>query len=488
MVLAGVLLFWGLGRMPLEDYDEATYADVARNVINRVAEPPYAFFRLVDDAAGVRVVRPWFEKPPLLLWLMAGSMVVGNMAEWSVRLPSAFFGWLVVLVTLVFGYRVSGRWQVGALAAGVLMLTQPFIAFSREGRLDSAVMFFVVLCMWSIWEWRQSRRSGWLLLFWASIAFGFLSKHVIGLLPLGLIPLSLLLFDRRALLTLLHPKRHVLGLLVATALLLPWHLLMWRTYGDAFLQYYFFGTTVARAGTNVIGGSDKAWGYYAAYLWEQARPAVVLLGCAVLTVLGWAVLQGKAMLKRIWRSGATAFYLLPAVCMFVFFSLAQTKLAAYLLPAYPFAALGLSVALVAVYRSTDRLPGAWTHRLRVSIVVLLCLWVAWAGYDTVVAGWKIQRHTPWQVTENVNDAYEDERAVGEVLRQHPEPAYIYRWSNLESITYYAGRTVQFLPREEDIQVPIGSLLILPQTYVQSSGFGEQDIVYQGKVLAVVWVR
>src|SRR3979411_528267 len=83
--------FWGFGLLPLVGPDEPRYAEVAREM--------FARHDLITPTLGGL---PWFEKPPLLYWLMVASYRVIGVTEYAARLGPAVCGrmtaWLVCWV------------------------------------------------------------------------------------------------------------------------------------------------------------------------------------------------------------------------------------------------------------------------------------------------------------------------------------------------------------------------------------------------------
>ena len=84
--------FWGLGLFPLVGPDEPRYAQVAREMLVRRDF-------ITPTLGGL----PWFEKPPLLYWMMMASYRVLGVNEYAARLGPAACG----LLTAVFIYLIG---------------------------------------------------------------------------------------------------------------------------------------------------------------------------------------------------------------------------------------------------------------------------------------------------------------------------------------------------------------------------------------------
>lgn len=485
LCLAGILLFWNLGGLPFEDYDEATYADVALHVTEGISEPRYSFFRWGFGTDNQIVARPWFEKPPLVLWLMAGSMSLFGASEGAARLPSASFAFGVVALTMLFGWRVTGKKSVGILGAFVLLLNPYFIAWSREARLDAPVLFFILAAMICARQWQTDKRVGWMMGFWAALAGGFLSKSVIGLIPLGLVPVALAWSKGSDVRAWFRTPQHVIGILIFLVLFLPWHVLEWRAHGTTFLTTYFLSHSLSRLNENVLGGDDKGFFFYARYFWTHLRLWFGVVGTIIVLAVGTVCALRGIGAKVMWRHPVVGWFVVPAVLVGGVFSLAQTKLFPYIMPLFPFAALAASAGLVAVFRLLQTSPMK-IKTVATAAVGMLCLFgFVVAGNDAVQYGWKWERRDGNLFDLSADAIYADERTVGKLIGSQNLPAYMYLWSQVESITFYAQRPVHFLPNMSEVVLPPPALLVLPSMLSSSADFPAQDTLYRGPLFTVV---
>jgi 4-amino-4-deoxy-L-arabinose transferase-like glycosyltransferase len=107
--LALVLVFYRLGDGSLYDWDEAIYAQCAKEM----------FF---SDVWGTLSWNgsPFFHKPPLYFWLTALTYQMMGVSGFTARFWSAVLGWGVIVLTFVLGVRFHS-WAVGAGAALLLL-------------------------------------------------------------------------------------------------------------------------------------------------------------------------------------------------------------------------------------------------------------------------------------------------------------------------------------------------------------------------------
>lgn len=69
--------------------------------------------------------------------------------EWMLRLPSAFFGAVAVLLVALIGTEVRSRWA-GIIAAALMMLSPLEVQYSQEARSYALVSCLVLLALWGL--------------------------------------------------------------------------------------------------------------------------------------------------------------------------------------------------------------------------------------------------------------------------------------------------------------------------------------------------
>ena len=136
VVLAVITLGVGLGRSGRLTYHEAFVAQSAREMLTTGNA-------LIPTLGG----RPWLEKPPLAIWLVAlAGRVTGGIGEAEARLPSAVSALLLALAVSVLAARRFGP-NVGVLA-GLVQATTSWTVF--RGRLAEADMLLACLVAWTL--------------------------------------------------------------------------------------------------------------------------------------------------------------------------------------------------------------------------------------------------------------------------------------------------------------------------------------------------
>ena len=96
-VIAFFLFVPFLGAVHLFDWDEINFAECAREML------------VTHDYFSVKInYQPFWEKPPVFIWLQALSMNIFGMNEFAARLPNALCGVITLLVLFNIGRKVYG--------------------------------------------------------------------------------------------------------------------------------------------------------------------------------------------------------------------------------------------------------------------------------------------------------------------------------------------------------------------------------------------
>ncbi len=196
---------WG-GRL---SYHEAFVAQAARELLRGGGF-------LVPTIGG----QPWLEKPPLLIWLVAGlGAVAGGVGESIARVPSVVAGLVLVGATgLVAGRRFGPA--AGRLAALVQATTVWTVARGRLAEADMALAALVALSVLAFDRLRAgtvdraASRNEWRLVFAGAVGLTALAKGIgFGASIVGITAALTLIWDRdRATLGCLFRGRGVPGL------------------------------------------------------------------------------------------------------------------------------------------------------------------------------------------------------------------------------------------------------------------------------------
>jgi 4-amino-4-deoxy-L-arabinose transferase-like glycosyltransferase len=137
-VLASILFFPLLGQVHLFDWDEINFAECAREML------------VTGDYMGVKInYLPFWEKPPLFIWMQAIAMKMFGVNEYAARFPNAFLGVITLLCLFYIGKRIVNEkmatWWVLLYAATWL----PHFYF-KSGIIDPTFNLFIFLSFFQV--------------------------------------------------------------------------------------------------------------------------------------------------------------------------------------------------------------------------------------------------------------------------------------------------------------------------------------------------
>ncbi len=372
LLAAASLWLYGAGhaRYGLFDVDEAvfTQATLEMRASGKVSMPTYNG-------------EPRYHKPPLFYWVQDASMsLLGEDSLYAARLPS-ILGALGTILLLGWGVaRLTGSRRWGLMSAMVMALNLSFIVVGRAATADGVLnLTSLALTLWvvhvcfpgaavlgkpddervdagvfsarlrkvaarSIAQKRQWVVTGVLA------GIGFLAKGPVAWLPALLIVAAVWIVrkDRAELVRRMAPVKA--GLL-AFVLLMPWICLLLAQHGFGFFYEFFVVNNFNRYASSMGNTQSGSGFYYMAVLLVGFFPWVFMLPKAIRLTL-------KGGIRRVRRAlqGDDAGRALPVVAIvwalgyIVLFSFSQTKLAHYIVPAYPALAILVAAVLVQVPR------------------------------------------------------------------------------------------------------------------------------------------
>ncbi|MCT7948545.1 glycosyltransferase family 39 protein [Ancylothrix sp. C2] len=371
LILGGIAYLWNLGNIGLVDETEPLFAEAARQMT------------ITGDW-----ITPYFngetrfDKPPLIYWCMAICYKIFGVSEWSVRLPSALSAIaitaLAFYVLLNYGYSnfapvksenspqdipenqpnfSSQKWISALIGSALIALNPEMIGWGRIGVSDmllSGCMCSALLAFFLGYaeteknhflqdnkeenKTKKSVISRWYWAFYILSGLAVLAKGPVGIVLPVLIISSFLLYlgNFRQ---VLREMAIIPGTLLFLAIAVPWYILVTIANGEAYINSFFGYHNIERF-TNVVNYHSAPWYFY--FL-------VVLLGFAPWSVyLPLAITKLNFWKRTIWHRQPRShqlrlFALFWFATIFIFFTIAVTKLPSYILPLMP--AAGILVGL-----------------------------------------------------------------------------------------------------------------------------------------------
>lgn len=318
VILGFCLIFLGLGDNHLVPWDESIYAKIAKNM---VVNNEYITQQWKPNI-------PWYEKPPLYMWMMAGFMKILDFTSLAAKLPSAIFGFLTLFVVYAFGKKLFNK-TVGFISSFSLLTTVGFLYYSRQAMTDITSLFFITLALYLYYLAKDENKIKYWVLSGISVGFAVMTKGVIGLLPfpiIGIYEFYLFLSKQQKFNTTLV-KKYLVLFISSFVIFMPWHIAMYREFGMTFINQYLGYHVIARA-TEAIENKGQPWWWYFIVLKVSMRLwFIALLGS--LPVILFKIFGKKNVDKN-----KLIFVSIWGLFIFTFFSIAKSKLVWYIIPIY----------------------------------------------------------------------------------------------------------------------------------------------------------
>ncbi|MCC0176015.1 glycosyltransferase family 39 protein [Waterburya agarophytonicola K14] len=347
LVIAIALYTSGLGNLPLRDWDEGIVAGVARNIWRGFPDSNTWLYPTInyDD--------PYWNKPPLIHWLVAFSYSLFGIGEWSTRLFPALLSACSVPLLYKIGRELFVSRPAAIFSALVYLTFLPIARHGRVAMLDGAINCWFCFAVWCLLRGRKDPR--WLLGAGLGLGSICLTKGIMMGILLGGIIIIFLLWDSPKL--LLTPHFWV-GVILGVIPAIAWYLLQYFHYGSDFLGISLGKQTFNRIWEPVSHVSHPPW-YYLSEIAKYSLPWLIFLPYG-LRVAGKNYHLSWAKLALIW----CGVYLLAT-------SLMVTKLPWYIMPIYPGLSLFIGASLEISWEQNIYFP-SW--KISMTLLAIVC-WV-----------------------------------------------------------------------------------------------------------------
>ena len=373
-VVAAALFLSGLGSAPFVDPPEGFHAVIAWEMLRHGDW-------ITPHINGVR----YFDKPPLLYWLMAGAFRALGPGDAAARLGSALPALGVAALTAQLGLRLGGA-RVGLIAGLVVAANLEIFLFARLVKPDLLFVFCILLAFAGFLEAylrREEARDGrWaLLIFYAALGATVLAKDLLGAVgPLVTLAVFFVVTRERNL-----PRRWIpwAGVLLFLAIAMPWYALV-EARNSGFLWYTVVDNHLLNLARHRVFPDE-----------DVPLSALEFLAVTAIGFLPWCLAVPWALWRRLrgpWPTPEARAWLLLAIWAagsLAVFTLSPFRLPHYGLPAFP--ALALLVAKL-WDEVLEGAPGAPSPRTLLAPPLLLftaaavAAFLAWRGYLALPPG------------------------------------------------------------------------------------------------------
>ncbi|MGE5394624.1 MAG: ArnT family glycosyltransferase [Candidatus Saccharibacteria bacterium] len=263
------------------------------------------------------------DKPPLYLWIvMAGKLLLGMHSL-------LFLGFFSILPALGIIYTMD-QWvkdllsPMQRIAAEMMLLTTAFfMGTAIVLRMDMLMCLFIVLSLYIFFKWHSGQGKPIdRFLFPLCVFMAIFSKGPIGFI-VPLVSISVFLWIKKELKTMgrywgLRSLAIILGLCAI------WFTGVYTEGGKQYFNDLLFNQTFNRA-VHSFHHSEPFY-YYLLAIWYSLLPWSLL----IIGVMGYGIRQ------KLLHNDLELFFLVIAFSTLITLSLFSSKLAVYMLPAFPF--------------------------------------------------------------------------------------------------------------------------------------------------------
>jgi hypothetical protein len=360
-------------------WDERFHALVAKNLMHHPLKPtlydemwvymPYDQW----DRAHV-----WLHKQPLFLWQIALSFKLFGVSEFTLRLPSVVLASLLIPIFWRTG-KLLVNTRVGYLA-GVLFITTYYLLEIIAGRQelehnDMSFLFYVSASIWAFTEYHYSGKRIWIFAIGAFAGCAIMCKWLVGLLIyLGWFAFKLLNNETKP----WKWKDLFMSLATTIAVALPWQIL---------IHLWYPTESKLESDYNFLHFTEPLEGH-AGDMWYHLDKFNIIYGelASLLLIVGFIFLYRTMKNPKVFWA-----YVVMVVGIYLFFTLAATKMPSYTLSVAMIVFIAFATLLnYLIEEITSRIHRGWLKSL---IIFTLIFFIGLFRLDPE----KLQEtHTPWK--------------------------------------------------------------------------------------------
>jgi len=326
LLLAGFctfLFFYGIAQFGLIGADEPRYAQVAREMLQRN-----------DWITPTLSGKPWLEKPPLYYWQAMLVYKAIGVSDAAARIPSGIDAAALVIAVYFFFRRFRRTVEVDA--ALITASCAGIVGYARAASMDMGLASCFGISMLAWWAWRERGKRTHLAVFYVFIGLAMLAKGPVAPLLAGLVIVLFAAVVRDW--KIVTKTLWVPAILLFCAVALPWYIAV-QLKNPQFFREFILEHNLARFSTNLYHHPEPFW-YYVPVLLLALVPWVVFVIAAIVeSVRVWWAERGDSLDPELqFRVFACCWLIVPLL----FFSISQSKLPGYILPAVPAGAMLLA--------------------------------------------------------------------------------------------------------------------------------------------------
>ncbi len=359
-LLYGVTPWLGGDGLGLVGADEPRYAQIAREMLvrfdsvrplrdrlsvcvapNRIHCTAHALESALKGRLSACVTpylygRPWLEKPALYYWRAMFLFQDFGVHDWSARLPSTTFAFIMVALIYLHmrRFRPGGHLDAALITAACAGI----IGFSRGASTDMQMAAPLAIGLLGWYAWYETDSKFWLYDIYFFTGLATLAKGPVAPF-LAVLIIAAFAFLRKEW-SILRRSLWWPGIALYFAMVLPWFIAV-QHQNPTFFREFFLEHNLQRFATDRYQHTQPFW-YYLVVMLLALMPwtvvAVRALVDGILTsVAEWRLRYSRPGKPKPSRPGDAfpEFLVLWALIPVLFFSFSKSKLPGYILPAIP---------------------------------------------------------------------------------------------------------------------------------------------------------
>ena len=359
-LLYGVTPWLGGDGLGLVGADEPRYAQIAREMLvrfdsvrplkdrlsacvtpDRIHCTVHAFEGELKDRLSACVTpylygRPWLEKPALYYWRAMFLFQDFGVHDWSARLPSTTFAFIMVALIYLHmrRFRPGGHLDAALITAACAGI----IGFARGASTDMQMAAPLAIGLLGWYAWYETDSKFWLYDIYFFTGLATLAKGPVAPF-LAMLIIAAFAFLRKEW-GIIRRSLWWPGIVLYFAMVLPWFIAV-QHQNPAFFREFFLEHNLERFATDRYQHDQPFW-YYLVVMLLALMPWTVLAGRALIdgiltSVAEWRLRYSRPGKPKPSRTGDAfpEFLVLWALIPVLFFSFSKSKLPGYILPAIP---------------------------------------------------------------------------------------------------------------------------------------------------------
>jgi len=327
LIFAFAYLSWGIWGFPLITPDEPRYAETAREMLesgNWIV--PYCDYNYR------------FHKPILFYWLEAISFECFGLNEFAARLPSVLSG----LGLTGLAYLIGNLHGFGITAALITLSSLEIFIVSKLSITDMSLCFFTCAALVFFYvgyikislqrqrfSFKERVSSYWFILSALMIALGVLCKGPVAMiLPISIIGVFLFIKKDIKEFFLNAWVELLIGLILFLIVTLPWYISVHIATNGEFTKEFFLNHNFERF-SSVHSGHYAPFWYYVPVVAVGFLPWIFFL---IQSLIGFDYSYNINLnSEKAEKAQTNIFCIIWASLVFIFFTIAQTKLPTYII-------------------------------------------------------------------------------------------------------------------------------------------------------------